>query len=78
MNISHIALGGIQAAEKQLDSIASKIAKLPLVAAAAGEDTTDLGAAMIGLIQAQRMAQANLMVLKTADEMNGKILNVLG
>lgn len=78
MNISHIALGGFQQAEKQLESIAGKIASLPLVAAASGEDATDLGAAMVGLIEAQRTAEANLQVLQTADEMSRKILDVFG
>lgn len=78
MNISDFALGGFQQAAQQLDSIAGKIARLPLVAEASREDTTDLGAVMVGLIEAQRTAEANLLVLHSADEINRSTLDVFG
>jgi hypothetical protein len=77
MNINSVALGGLRQAQEQLESIGGKLAQLPLVAAASGQDTVDLSAAMVGLADAQRVAQANLQILRTADEMNGNILDVL-
>ena len=77
MNINSVALGGLQQAEKQLESIGSKLAKLPLVAAATGQDSVDLSAAMVGMIAAQRMAEANLQILRTSDQMTGQIINLL-
>ncbi len=78
MNISSIALGGYQLAGKQLESVAGKIARLPLVAAASGEDSVDLSAAVVGLMTAQRAAEANLVVLRTAAELSRHTLDVLG
>jgi flagellar basal body rod protein FlgG len=77
MNINSVALGGLQQAEKQLESISSKLAQLPLVAAATGEDTVDLSAAMVGMAAAENVAQANLQILRTSEQMNGQIVNLL-
>jgi flagellar hook protein FlgE len=49
-----------------------------VVAAAAGEDTVDLSTSMVGLLEAQRTAEANLQVLRTGDEMSRKVLDVFG
>lgn len=76
MNITAIAFDGFQQAERQLESIANKVAKVPLEAATAVEDTTDLAGAMVGLIQTQRAAEANLLVLHAADELNRKTFEV--
>jgi hypothetical protein len=78
MNINSVALGGLQQAERQFESIGGKLAQLPLVAAASGPDTVDLSAAMVGLVDAQRAAEANLQILRTADKMNLQILDVFG
>lgn len=77
MNITPIALGGFQQAEKQLASIAGKIARLPL-AAASVEDTTDLAGSMVELNLAQRSAEVNLLALHAADEINRATLDVFG
>lgn len=78
LNLSHIALGGYHQAERQMESAAGKIARLPLAASAAPEDSTDLATAMVELIQAQRSAEANLAVMKTADEVTRHTLDVFG
>jgi len=79
MNISQIALGGYQQAGKQLESVAGKIARLPLAAATTTpEDSADLSTAMVELMQAQRTAEANLVVIKTADELSRHVLDALG
>ena len=79
MNVSSIALGGYQQAERQLESVAGKIARRPLVAAASTpEDSVDLATSMVALMQAQRAAEANLVVLKSADAMSRHTLEVFG
>jgi len=77
MNINSVALGGLQQAEKQLESISGKLAQIPLVAAATGEDSVDLSAAMVGMAAAENVAQANLQILRTSEQMNGQIVNLL-
>jgi flagellar basal body rod protein FlgG len=77
MTINSVALDGLQQAQKQVESIGGKLAQLPLVAAASGQDSVDLSAAMAGLLAAQRAAEANLQILRTTDQMNGQVLDVL-
>lgn len=78
MNISQIALGGYHQAEKQMESAAGKIARLPLAptTTTTPEDSADLPTAMVDLIQAQRSAEANLVVLKSDDELTRHTLDV--
>ena len=78
MNVSHIALGGYQQAERQMESAAGKIARLPLAASAPPEDSVDLATSLVELIQAQRSAEANLAVMKTADEVSRHTLDIFG
>ena len=76
MSANSVALSGLQQAQKQVELIGGQLAQLPLVAAASGEDAVDLSAAMVGLLDAQRVAEANLQILRTADEMNGQIIDL--
>jgi hypothetical protein len=78
MNVSQIALGGFQQAVTQMESAAARIARLPLAASAPPEDSVDLAASMVELIQAQRSAEANLAVIRTGDEVTRHTLDVLG
>lgn len=77
MNINSVALGGLQQAQKQLESIGSKLAQIPLVAAATGQDSVDLSAAMVGMAAAEHVAEANLQILRTSEKMNGQIIDLL-
>ncbi|MBL0157496.1 MAG: hypothetical protein IPP47_10415 [Bryobacterales bacterium] len=78
MNISNIALGGYHQAEKLMETAAGKIARLPLTATTPPAQSADLPTAMVELVQAQRSAEANLKVLKTADEVTRHTLDVFG
>jgi len=78
MNISNIALGGYHQAEKLMETAAGKIARLPLTANTPPALSADLPTAMVELLQAQRSAEANLKVLKTADEVSRHTLDVFG
>jgi flagellar basal body rod protein FlgG len=78
LNLSHIALGGLHQADRQMESAAAKIARAPLTASTPPEDSVDLATPMVELIQAQRSAEANLAVIKTADEVSRHTLDVFG
>ena len=79
MNLSPIALGGFQQAANRLDLVAGKIARLPVDPVDAGPaDSADLATSMVELLQAQRSAEANLVALKTADQLSRSTLDVLG
>lgn len=68
------ALEGMSRAMAQLNRAASDIA----VAPAAGEDTVDLSAAMVALLESRNSFEANVKMLKVAEEMDRSLINVLG
>jgi flagellar basal body rod protein FlgG len=70
------ALQGMARAEAQLNQAASDIARAPV--AASGEDTVDLSAAMVALLQSRNNFEANTKMLKAVDEMDQALLNIIG
>ncbi len=70
------ALQGLSRAENQLNQAAVDIARAPV--ASSGEDVVDLSAAMVALLQSRNNFEANVKLLKTADEMDGTLLNIIG
>jgi hypothetical protein len=77
MDISAIALEGLQQAETQLNNAAITVADYPAtVPANAGVDTVDLSAEFVALTQAQTQFAANIDTLKTADQIEQNTLNV--
>jgi flagellar hook protein FlgE len=69
MNVSTIALQGLQQADAQLGSAASKIASFGASSpTGANLDTVDLSAAVVALLSAKNLYSANLSTVKVADE----------
>ena len=75
MDVSAIALQGLEQANTQLEAAASAIANVG--APSAGPvDIVDLSAEMVALMSAQTLLGANLATLKTADQMQKTLLDV--
>jgi hypothetical protein len=78
MDLSAIALKGLQIADTQLDSAASRIAAAGTQSPdGANLDVVDLSAAMIALMSAKNLASANLATLKTADEVQQSVIDLM-
>ena len=77
MDVSSIALQGLQQANAQLEAAAVKIAS-----AGGGSsetptlDVVDLSAEMLALISARTLFDVNLATLKTADQMQKSLLDI--
>jgi len=76
MDISSIALQGLQQAAVQLESAAAKIADAG--ASSAGVDAVDLSAETVALTSAQVQYDANLATLKTADQVEQNLVKLTG
>ena len=70
------ALEGLANSEAQFNQAAQQIAKVPV--AATGQDTVDLSAAAVALIQARNNFDANTKAIKVGDEMQQYLLNAIG
>jgi hypothetical protein len=78
MDLSAIALQGLQIADSQLDSAASRIAASGAQSPeGANLDVVDLSAAMIALMSAKNLASANLATLKTANEVEQSVIDLM-
>jgi flagellar hook protein FlgE len=79
MDISAIALQGLQQAGSQLDAAAAGIASAGTGSSNAGNvDVVDLSAEMVALTSAQTQYEANLATLKTADQVEQNLVNLTG
>lgn len=67
------ALSGLQAASKQVDASANKIAN----ATNPNVDTVDLSEEAVNLITAEASYKANIATIKTANELSEELLRVL-
>jgi flagellar hook protein FlgE len=77
MDISAIALQGLQQADAQLNDAATRIAAYGAGSpAGANLDTFDLSAAMVALMSAKNDFAVNVKVLQTANEVQQNILDV--
>jgi len=78
MDISAIGLQGLQQANAQLDSAASKIASLGASSPAeSNPDTVDLSAAVVALLSAKNLYAANLGTVKVADELQQTTIDLI-
>jgi len=78
MDISAIALQGLQQAEAQLDQAATSIASFGAASPeGAGLDTVDLSAEVVALLSAKNQSAANLGTLKVADEMQKAVIDLI-
>jgi flagellar basal body rod protein FlgC len=76
MNISAVALEGLEGAQEQFNRAASKLftAASPTSPTA---DQTDLSQAAVGLLAAKNDFEGNLKVLKVADQMERSTIDML-
>jgi flagellar hook protein FlgE len=75
MDVSAIALGGVDRASMQFQDAATRIASS---ATNAAPDTVDLSAAAVSMLTARNDFAANLNVLKIADKMQRSAIDMLG
>lgn len=75
MDISAIALQGLQQAESLLNEAASGIAEAG-TGSSSGGDVVDLSTEMTDLMSAQNQFEANLATLKTADQIMQSLINI--
>ena len=72
MDVSAIAVGGLEQAQSQLDSTARQIASAdPL-------DSVDLSQQAVSLLRTSTNFQANLATIKVSDQMLQSLFDVLG
>jgi len=77
MDISAIALEGLQQAETQLNDAAGNIATYPAtVPNNANLDTVDLSTELVALMPAQTQFAANVDVLKTANQIQQNTIDL--
>jgi flagellar hook protein FlgE len=77
MDISSIALQGLELASAQLDAAASRIASAGAASPdGAAVDVVSLSEEMVALLSAKTLFAANIEVLKTADQIQQNALNV--
>ncbi|MCU1238233.1 MAG: hypothetical protein JWP63_6200 [Candidatus Solibacter sp.] len=74
MQITGIALSGMQQASSTLEKAAGKIAKATDPAAV---DQIDLSSEMVALLDARNQFQTNARVIQTGDDMQKTMLNLL-
>jgi hypothetical protein len=78
MDVSTIALQGLQRSQTQLESTARRLSTAGSSADGTPVDTADLSQAAVALITAKNQFAANLNVVKVADQMQKSVLNLLG
>jgi hypothetical protein len=77
MDLSEIALQGLQQADSQLDTAAGKIASSGAQSPdGASLDVVDLSAEMIALLSAKTLAAANIATLKVDGEVQNSLLDI--
>jgi len=78
MDLSAIALQGLQQADAQLNAAASKIASFEASSPdGAGLDSVDLSAEVVALMSARNQSEANLATLHTASEIQKNVIDLM-
>lgn len=79
INAISTALGGLQRNQRTFEQHAERISRSGAPDAAEGmsQPRIDLATEMVGLLQSRRGYEANLPVIRAADEMIGSLLDVL-
>ena len=73
-----ISLEGIRRAESQIDTSAKKLSRLPVSSSPGGGDVVDLTAETVALLQSKRVAETNIKALQSADEVQKRLIDILG
>ena len=76
MDVSAIALQGIEQAQVQLEAAATAIAGGSASTTGAGPDTVDLSTAVVALLSAKNQVALNVNVLKIADETQKSLIDI--
>lgn len=77
MDVSAIALQGLQQADAQLNAAAEAIANAGAPAGSGGDvNVVNLAADIVSLTSAQTLFEANIATLKTADQMQKSLVDV--
>jgi flagellin-like hook-associated protein FlgL len=77
MDISSIALQGVEQAQVQLDAATESLVSAGASPNSANLDTADLASGIVALTSAQVQLQLSLSTLKTADQVQQTTLNLL-
>jgi len=77
MDISAIALQGLDQASAQLDAAASKIASVGASPNGANLDTVSLSEEMVALMSAKTLYSANIATLKTSEQMQKSTIDLM-
>ena len=75
MEISSIALGGLEQASARFDKAASQLSN---AASPQSGDSVDLSTAAVELLTARNQFSANLKTVRVADDMEQALLNGMG
>lgn len=79
MDVSSIALQGLELAQLQLEKSASRLASAGTSSpSGAPVDTVDLSQEAVAMLSAKNQFSANINVLKIADDMQKSAINLLG
>lgn len=78
MDPSTSALSGLKQASTQFENAAAKVAKASAAPAGAGADNVDLSSAAVSMLAARNDFAGNINMLKVADEMERRAINMLG
>ncbi|MEO8657559.1 MAG: hypothetical protein ABI693_03775 [Bryobacteraceae bacterium] len=75
MDITAVALQGLQEAQARIDKAAANLSRLSIDASSG--DSVDLSAEVIALLAAQGQVETSVAIAKGADQMQQKLLDVL-
>ena len=78
MDVSAIALQGLEQAQVQLESAAASIAGAGAASNSAGTDKVDLSTAVVALLTAKNQFSVDLSVLKVANQTQASEINLFG
>jgi flagellar hook protein FlgE len=76
MDLSAIALSGLQAASAAVDTAGRRMIAATSLESSA--DTVDLSTAAVELLASKTQFEANIQVMKTANQMESHVLDILG
>ena len=77
MDISAIALGGLEQAQVQLESAASSLAGAAGSSDLSSSDSVDLSAGVVALMSAKNNFAVNISVMKTADQIQKYAIDLM-
>ncbi len=77
MDMSAVALGGLEQAQVQLENAAISLAGAAGSSSSASSDSVDLSAGIVALLSAKNDFAVNISVLKTADQIQKYAIDIM-